>query len=410
MLKSVAANVGMRYAFARQSSISTIGFIAVCGLALSVAVLVVVVSVVNGFERELRERVFGVLPHLSLYGRYPLDRRPEDLEALRGLPLVASAAAFVQGAGLAASGDKVQGVLLTGIEPGGYESVSDIDRYLVYGDLDRLAPGTYGVILGQRLAHQLRVGVGDKVTIVLPSATVTPAGMFPRQKRFDVIDLMHSQSDLDSRGAYVHIADAQRLFRLGAQIHGYQLKLHDLFMATQAARESLAALGQERVFARSWMRTHGNLYQAIGMQKATMFVLLAFLVAVAAINLVSTLVMVVEQRGADVAILKTLGARTSTVIGSFLVLGILIGGVGTLLGLGVGIGIASALPGFFAWVNDSFTLDLMNQYFVTYLPVDIQSSDIVNIALTAFVLCLLSTLYPAWRVAGLLPSRVLAHE
>ncbi len=139
MLKSVAANVGMRYAFARQSSISTIGFIAVCGLALSVAVLVVVVSVVNGFERELRERVFGVLPHLSLYGRYPLDRRPEDLEALRGLPLVASAAAFVQGAGLAASGDKVQGVLLTGIEPGGYESVSDIDRYLVYGDLDRLA-------------------------------------------------------------------------------------------------------------------------------------------------------------------------------------------------------------------------------------------------------------------------------
>lgn len=400
----------MRYAFARQSSVSTIGFIAICGLALSVAVLVIVVSVVNGFERELRERVFGVLPHLSLYGREPLPPSIDDLDALVGLAAVASATAVVQGAGLAASGDKVRGVLLTGIDPDQYRSVSDLDRYLVHGELSDLAPGTYGLILGERLARQLGIDVGDKVTIVLPMATVTPAGLFPRQKRFDVIDLMRSESDLDNRGAYMHIDDAKTLFRLGAKVHGYQLKLHDLFMATQAARESLALLGLDRVFARSWMRTHGNLYQAIGMQKATMFVLLAFLVGVAAFNLVSTLVMVVEQRGADVAILKTLGARTTTVMGSFVVLGVVIGTIGTGLGLGVGIGIATALPGLFAWVNSSFTLDLMNQYFVNYLPVEIRSSDIVNIALTAFVLCVLSTLYPAWRAAGLLPSRVLAHE
>ncbi len=400
----------MRYAFARQSSVSTIGFIAICGLALSVAVLVIVVSVVNGFERELRERVFGVLPHLSLYGREPLTPSVEDLDALVGLAAVASATAVVQGAGLAASGDKVRGVLLTGIDPDQYRSVSDLDRYLVHGELTDLAPGTYGLILGERLARQLGIDVGDKVTIVLPMATVTPAGLFPRQKRFDVIDLMRSESDLDNRGAYMHIDDAKTLFRLGAKVHGYQLKLHDLFMATQAARESLALLGLDRVFARSWMRTHGNLYQAIGMQKATMFVLLAFLVGVAAFNLVSTLVMVVEQRGADVAILKTLGARTATVMGSFVVLGVVIGTIGTGLGIGVGIGIATALPGLFAWVNSSFTLDLMNQYFVNYLPVEIRSSDIVNIALTAFVLCVLSTLYPAWRAAGLLPSRVLAHE
>ena len=400
----------MRYAFARQSSVSTIGFIAIFGLALSVAVLVIVVSVVNGFERELRERVFGVLPHLSLYGREPLPPSIDDLDALVGLAAVASATAVVQGAGLAASGDKVRGVLLTGIDPDQYRSVSDLDRYLVHGELSDLAPGTYGLILGERLARQLGIDVGDKVTIVLPMATVTPAGLFPRQKRFDVIDLMRSESDLDNRGAYMHIDDAKTLFRLGAKVHGYQLKLHDLFMATQAARESLALLGLDRVFARSWMRTHGNLYQAIGMQKATMFVLLAFLVGVAAFNLVSTLVMVVEQRGADVAILKTLGARTTTVMGSFVVLGVVIGTIGTGLGLAVGIGIATALPGLFAWVNSSFTLDLMNQYFVNYLPVEIRSSDIVNIALTAFVLCVLSTLYPAWRAAGLLPSRVLAHE
>ena len=434
---SIAAAVGWRYAFSRHSSLSLIGNIAICGLALSIAVLVVVVSVINGFERELERRVFGVLPHLSLHGRAPFATNAAEIDLLESLPSVRAAVPFVQAVGLAAGTDQVRGVLLTGIVPDGYARVSDLARYIdsgnpkqvggdaqrasatvvrdlahptVQGGPHRLRPGAYGVILGARLAVRLGVGVGDKITLVLPSATVTPAGVFPRQKRFTVAGLLRSRSELDTRAAFVHLEDAQRFLRLGDRVQGYQLKLKDFFGAGQAARESLALLGHERFFSRSWMRTHGNLYQAIGMQKKTMFVLLAFLVGVAAFNLVSTLVMAVEQRGAAIAILKTMGAGTGSVMASFIVLGTLIGGVGTAAGIALGTAGAFALPEIFAWITDTLALDLMNPYFINYLPVDLRPVDIVGIAGTAFGLCVISTIYPARRAAGLLPGQVLAHE
>ena len=239
---------------------------------------------------------------------------------------------------------------------------------------------------------------------------MTPAGLLPRQKRFTLRGILQSRSEIDSRAAYIHISDAQKIFRLGGRIHGYQVKLRDLFAASVVASRGVSALGAERVIARSWMVTHGNLYRAIGMQKATMFVLLSFLVAVAAFNLVSTLVMIVDQRSGDVAILRTLGSNTATLVWAFVMLGIVLGGLGIFLGVLVGVLIASGLPDLYQWVTDMFSLDLLNQYFVSYLPVEIRNNDIVGIVLTALVLCLLSTLYPAWRAAGLRPSEVLAHE
>ena len=435
-IESVAADLGLRYAFSRQSAASLIGLVAVCGLALSVAVLVVVISVINGFDREFQRRVFGVLPHLSLHGRQPFIASEREMNALRSLPQVVGAAPFVQGMGLAAGPQRVQGALLTGIDPRQHSQVSDLPRHLDFvargsdgaaaGDdsalgtgraavgealgLERLQPGAYGAILGARLAARLNLTVGDRVTLVLPAATVTPAGLFPRQKRFLILGLLRSQSEFDSRAVFLHLADAQRLFRLGTRVQGYQLKLHDLFQAGEAGRESLALLGEERFVARTWMRTHGNLHRAIGTQKITMFVLLAFLVGVAAFNLVSMLVMAAEQRGPDIAILKTLGAGAGTLARSFLVLGLAIGGLGIAAGLAVGILTAAALPSLFAWVSEAFALNLMNQYFIGYLPVDIRFGDLAGIAATALALCLLSALYPARRAAALSPSRELAHE
>jgi lipoprotein-releasing system permease protein len=225
-----------------------------------------------------------------------------------------------------------------------------------------------------------------------------------------VLGLVRSRSEVDATAAYIHIADAQRLFRLGANIQGYQLHLADLFTASEVAGLGVEALGQDRVFARTWMRTHGNLYHAIGVQKTTMFVLLSFLIAVAAFNLVSTLVMVVDQRSGDVAILRTLGSDTGTVVGAFVFLGATLGVLGVGGGLLAGSALTLALPAIYAWITDAFGLDLMNQYFVSYLPVEIRLQDLLGISLTALLLCVLSTFYPALRAAGLRPSEVLAHE
>ncbi len=408
MAIAVALSVGSRYAFSRGSSISFISFVAVAGLALSVAVLVVVVSVVNGFERELKERVLGMLPHLTLYGREPVVATVHELEALQQLPGVTGVVPFVQGAGLAAVADKVSGVLITGIEPERYADVSDLHRYLD-PQVDLVA-GEFGVLLGAGLADELRVTPGDRVTLVLPNATVTPAGLFPRQKRFTLKGIVRSQSEVDGRAAYIHQRDAQRLFRLGSRVHGYQVRLADLFQANQVAQLALEHAGRDRMFARSWMRTHGNLFRAIGIQKTTMFVLLSFLVGVAAFNLVSTLVMVVDQRSSDVAILRTLGSDTTTVVSAFVLLGTALGTTGIVAGLAVGFIISTLLPGLYAWASSSFDLDLMSQYLVSYLPVEVRLEDLLGIAVTALLLCVASTLYPAWRAARLQPAEVLAHE
>lgn len=409
----LAVELGLRYAFSRRGSGALIGWVAIAGLALSVAVLVVVLSVVNGFERELRERVFGVLPHAGLWGDQPFVPNTLEASKVTANPGVLAAVPIVQGSALAVAGDAVQGVLLTGAEPAAYRHVSGMESFLGptgATTLDALRPGGFGVILGARLAARLGVGVGDPVRLMLPLGSLTLAGMLPRQKRFQVVALLRSGSELDARAAFIHLADAQRLFRLGGKVHGYQLRLADLDAANALAGQAVRRLGEDRFFARTWQHSHGNLHRAIGAQKATLFVLLAFLVGVAAFNLVSTLIMTVEQRGADIAILKTMGAASAPLIGCFVLLGALIGVVGILIGVAFGTAVAAGLPAVFASINEGLNLDLMSQYFISYLPVDIWPSDLARIATVSFILCAACTLYPAWRAARLLPSRVLAHE
>lgn len=412
MRDSLVLALGVRYAFSRRSSLSFISLVAIGGLALSVAVLVVVVSVINGFERELEVRVFGVLPHVTVQGRGSLPASEADRATLERLRGVTGAAPFVQGTGLAAVTGHAAGVLIWGIDPDLQGRVSEYARYVegAAPGAGALVAGRYQVILGAGVARRLDVGVGDSVTLVLPTATVTPAGVMPRQKRFTVAAILRSRSEIDSRAALIHVADAQRLFRLGRGIHGYQLRLDELFAAESVAAGAVDTLGRERVYGSTWMRTHGNLYRAIGVQKSTMFVLLSFLVAVAAFNLVSTLVMIVNQRSGDIAILRTQGGGTGLIVGAFVLLGILIGATGVLLGAATGTLLARALPWIYEKVTGTFGLDLMNQYFVSYLPVEVRAADLTGIVLTALGLCVVSTIYPAWRAAVLKPSQVLAHE
>ena len=308
-----------------------------------------------------------------------------------------------------ARGSSVRGALLTGIDPEPYAAVSDLANYVAPHAMAALADKKFGLLLGQTLAAQLGVVPGEAVTVVLPEGSVSPLGLHPRQRSFEVVGLVKSASELDQSAAYTYIASARKMFRAADGIHGYQLRLSDLFAAEQVGRAANVALGTG-FFSVSWMRTHGSLYRAIGLQKLTMFVLLSFLVGVAAFNLVSTLVMVVNERRADVAVLRTLGTSTGVVMVAFVTLGLVIGLLGVALGVVAGSLIGLLLERGFAWLMATFDLNLLSQYFVNYLPVDTRIGDVALVALTALALCFLSALYPAWRAAQLLPTRILKYE
>lgn len=401
----------MRYLLARQSALSYVSRLALLGLVLSVAVLVVVLSVVNGFERELRDRILGVLPHITAQGYTPMAQVDAqafiDSGPYTGLKALAP---YVSGNVLLASGDVIAGAQITGIEAQSYASVTDIAMYTSQKSLASLDLASYAIVLGHKLAQKLSVDIGDQVLLILPVGAYTPAGPVPRQRRFTVVDTFASDSLLDGQQALISLRSAQKIFRTGMRVHGIQGRLTQLFEVESARQALFNGLGEQRVRVRSWQTTQGNLFQAIAVQKVTMFILLSFLVGVAAFNLVSGLMMIVEQRKNDVAILRTLGAGSLSVVWLFCTLGLLLATLGISLGLLIGVGFALGLPGVFSGLSSFFELNLMSQYFISYLPVDVRMGDLINVSVAAFVLTLLATLYPAWRASRLLPSQVLAHE
>jgi lipoprotein-releasing system permease protein len=410
VFRPIAANIGWRYARSRRSFISFISTVAVAGLVLSVAVLLLVTSIMNGFERELRERVLGILPHIVVIGRAPLTDWSGLAGQIEDAPGVVGVAPFVQGSGMLVANGQSAGATVTGIHPAHHHRVSALDTFAHPIGIDGLMPGRFDVLIGGGLAARLGVGVGDRVTLVLPEGSVTIAGLMPRQRQVNVAGILHTGSELDARSVFLHIDDAARLFRLGDRVHGLEVRLDDLFEASAAATAMLTMPAVEPFFVSTWMRSHGNLYQAIGFQRATMFLLLSLLVAVAAFNLVSSLIMVVNQRRGDIAILRTLGAGSRTIVLAFVMLGAIVGLLG--VGMGVALGIIASLmvQDGYIWLEQRFELQLMTQYFVNYLPSEIRVSDVVLVTAVAFGLCILSTLYPALRAAALKPAEVLRHE
>ncbi len=407
VFRPLAVNVGLRYARSRRSFISFVSGLSLAGLALSVAILLFVQAVIAGFEREVRERVLGVVPHVTVAGRVPVADFGETLRAIRDLDGVVAASAVVEGAGLLAAAERVHGVGLVGIAPESYAAVSNLFDF-AQGEV--LGTGGYRILLGVDAARRLGVDVGDDVTVVLPQATATPFGAFARQKRFRVAGLVSTDSQLDRHAAYLHRDDAARLFRLGDAVHGFHVRLADPLAAAGARQRIIRAVGSRDFRAGTWQRTLGGVYNAIGTTKSMLYLLLSLLVAVAAFNLVSSLVMIVNERRGDVAMLRTLGSSAGLVVGAFVVLGVAIATAGIGIGIAASFALGALAEAGFPWLESTLGTSLMGEYLITRLPMRFTLADVGQVAATALALCLAATVFPAWRAARLNPAEVLQHE
>jgi len=407
--------VGLRYTRAKRRNhfISFISATSMAGIALGVAALIVVLSVMNGFQKELRARILGVASHVQISG--PDGRlaawQPVAKAAAQD-PRVAASAPFVNAQGLLSAGQAVRGSVVRGILPASEDKVADIGNHMRRGRLDALKPGEFNIVLGSELARALGAVQGDKVALVAPQGQVTPAGVIPRLKQFTVAGIFEvGMFEYDSGLALVHLEDAQKLFQMGNAVSGLRLRLHDLFAARGVARELMAKLGGD-LYATDWTRSHANFFRAVEIEKRVMFIILTLIVAVAAFNIVSTLVMLVTDKQADIAILRTLGASPGSVVQIFMVQGALIGVIGTvagvLLGVLLGFNVATVVP--FIENLLGFKFLAKDVYYISDLPSDVQLADVVTIGLVSLVLSFLATLYPSWRASKTNPAEALRYE
>jgi lipoprotein-releasing system permease protein len=415
MFKPLEVYVGLRYTRAKRRNhfISFISFSSMLGIALGVTALITVLSVMNGFEKELRERILGMASHATISRLSgSLVGWTDVATAVRTHPRVIGVAPFVHGEAMLTHGRYVHGALVQGVLPEREHEVSDIDDYMVAGRLASLRPGEFNVLLGSGLARALGVGLGDKVTLVAPQATSTPAGILPRLRRFTVtgiFEVKHAQYDTSL--AVVHIRDGARLFRLGEGVSGVRLKLDDMFLAPSVSRQ-LAAELKGIYWVRDWTQHHANFFRALKTEKTVMFVILTLIVAVAAFNIVSALIMVVTDKESDIAILRTLGVTPASVMMIFIVQGTLIGVVGTLLGMLGGITLAGNVETLVPAIESVFDTKFLSPdiYYISDVPSDMRWSDVSIISVVAFFMSILATIYPAWRASRTQPAEALRYE
>ena len=407
--------IGNRYVRSRSSNsfVSLISAISMLGIAIAVLVLIVVMSVVNGFERELKDRLLSMTAHASIEN---VDGELADYEALRDLalanPRVAAAAPYIDGQALLVAGLELSGAELRGVEPELEHSVSGIGDVMVEGELGGLAAGDFNIVLGVELARELGVGVGDKVTVTLAEGMVTPAGVLPRTKRFTVSGIYRvGMYEFDRRLAFIHLGDAQRLYRKRGQVTGVRLAITEVYAAPDIVREVAREYGK-LVLVSDWTRVHVNFFRSIQITKSILFVILLMVVAVAAFNIVSTLVMVVKDKQSDIAILRTVGARPSSILKIFVTQGSIVGFVGTLAGVALGILIALNLEPIVGFFESVFGIKFLaaDVYFISDLPSELRWVDVARIASIALVLALVSTLYPAWVAARTAPAEALRYD
>lgn len=411
MFKPVSLFVGLRYtgARARNSFISVITLISALGLMLGVAVLITVLSVMNGFDRELQNRILGMVTHVQVEGREPVG----DWRALAGKvnhhEEVAAVAPYIRLQGMLTRSGEVSGVMVNGIDPEAEQDVSIVGDFMESGELGSLDEGSFNMVLGYDLARKLGVSKGDRITLVMPEASMSPAGVIPRFRRFTVTGIFRVRANVDSMLAYVHVGDAGRLARHENRVDGIRLRLDDLFQASSLAWRIQQELGPG-YRTTDWSRTHGNLFQAIKMEKTMMTLLLSFIVAVAAFNIISSQVMLVTEKRGNIAVLRTLGASPGTIMRIFMVQGTVVGFAGTALGTGLGVLLATNVPDIAAWLEQTFNTRLFEAYFVQYLPSQLQWGDVITIAVIAMLISFSATLYPSWRASRVRPAEALRYE
>jgi len=405
--------IGLRYLAAKRRNhfISFISASSMVGMTLGVAVLILVLSVMNGFDRELRERILGMVPHAVLFERGGIQDWQSLAKEVEQIPGVAGAAPLTRLQGMLGFGGRVHGAMVTGIEPEAESRVSILPNHIKEGQLSDLQPGSYKVFLGELLARQLNVKLGDKVTLLLPEATLSPAGVLPRIKRLEVAGVFAVGAELDSSLAIIHLADAAKLERLPAEAQSLRIKFDNLFSAPQGVWSIVNQLDGD-YSASDWTRTHGNLFQAIKMEKTMIGLLLLIIVAVAAFNIISTLVMAVTDKQADIAILRTMGARPGTIMRIFMVQGLAIGVIGVALGTLLGVLAALGISDLVAGLERLFGMQVLSSdvYFISYLPSQLIWSDVILISSASLLLSFLATLYPSWRAAKVQPAEALRYE
>jgi len=410
--------LGWRYTRAgrgtrRNGFISFISGVSMLGIALGVAALIIVLSVMNGFQKEVRDRMLGVLSHIEVFapGGEALPDLALTLREVQAHPEVLGAAPFIAAQGLIAWGEDMKGTLIRGIDPALEPRVTDLAADLADTVLPRLESGRFGIVLGAALARSLGVGMGDAVTLIAPSGQLTPAGVVPRLRQMTVVGLFDSgHYEYDSAMAFVHQDDAARIFRLEGPT-GVRLKIRDLHQAREVAIELAGTLSGD-LLIRDWTRQNRTWFAAVQLEKRMMFIILTLIVAVAAFNLVSTLVMTVTDKRADIAILRTLGASPASIMAVFVVQGAMVGiigtGAGLLLGLGVAFHIETIVPALEHLLGASFLPQ--DIYLISRMPSDPQQADIVPIGLISLALAFVATLYPSWRASRVNPAEALRYE
>lgn len=414
MFQPVSLFIGLRYVRAKRRNhfISFISLISMMGIALGVMTLITVLSVMNGFEKELRERILGMVSHATIQSiDGPFVNWQDVLSSVQAESRVVGAAPFIEQETLI-NGRETAGALIRGIDPRFEGSVSEVDQLMIMGQLESLEAGQWGLILGVGLAARLGVGPGDHVTVFAPRIRATPAGVLPQVRQFSVVGLFEvGVHEYDTALALMHYEDAQRLFRLDESIGGIRLKLDDLMAAPKVAREIGQLLpGFYRI--RDWTQQHANFFRAVQTEKTVMFIILSLIIAVAAFNIISTLVMVVTDKQADIAILKTMGLDPARIRQVFIVQGSLIGVVGTVIGVILGIALALNVQDVVALIERLLSVDFLSAevYYISDLPSELKVSDVVRFATLALVLSLLSTIYPAWRAAKTDAVEALRYE
>ena len=415
MFRPLEFAIGLRYTRAKRRNhfISFISLTSMLGIALGVTALITVLSVMNGFEKEVRGRILDMVSHLTVSS---FDARlsgwSDVVMQVKEHPQVIDAAPYVEAQGMLIYGKKVNGALIRGVLPAMEPSVSNVADKMVQGQLTDLKPGAFEVILGRDLARILRVDVGDKVTMVTPSANITPAGIAPRLKRFKVVGIFYvGMYEYDSTLAIIHLDDARRLFRMQDAVTGVRARLTNLFAAPQVRYElQQSELGT--YWVRDWSSYHANWFRAVKIEKRMIFLLLLLIIAVAAFNIVSTLVMLVTDKESDIAILRTLGASPKSIMGIFMVQGTLIGVIGTILGIIGGISLSLNLDTVVPFIENLFGFRVLDPgiYYISELPSDLHWDDVWLISGVSFLLGLVSTLYPAWRASRTQPAEALRYE
>jgi lipoprotein-releasing system permease protein len=407
--------IGLRYTRAKRRNhfISFISLISMLGIALGVMALIVVLSVMNGFEKELRERILGMVSHVTVSS---FDRRLKDwqslAERLKTHESVVGSAPYIEAEAMLANLSSVSGALVRGVDPAYEDQVSKIHEHMTFGKLTNLKPGAYGIVLGTGLANTLDVVPGDRITMITPQSTASPIGFLPRLRRFEVVGLFEiGVYEYDRSSAIIHNDDASKLFRLGGDVSGLRLRLANMDDAP-LIRGELRELAGLEYWVSDWTLRHSNYFKAVKTEKTVMFIILSLIVAVAAFNIVSTLVMVVTDKQSDIAILRTIGVSPMSIMGVFMVQGTLIGVVGTLLGLGSGVLIASYIDVIIPALEQFFQTQFLptGVYPITELPSDMQQSDVIKISLLSFFISIFATLYPALRAAKTRPAEALSYE